>query len=336
MNYHSKNPFPTPEQTENIVLVAIESPEFFNALFTDVDLGNLHPGGADGVEKMIMVHDLISERVISLRQSGYRTRPAEFSTEDEAAKLGRFDAIIAIQWDEGERIRRMVPGSNVLVVPVSMPLVDRRGEGAPENCLFVGSGSLTNVDGLAWFLKEVWPLVVRERPSAVLNVYGSVCSRISDPGTNVVLHGVVDSLHAAYAEPQVAIAPLRAGSGLKVKLVEAPTHCMPTVTTSVGAQGLGHLQDDSFIVAGKPPAMARAIADLFASNSKRAEPLRRHAKQALVHGSKLHMHRSLRRYTTATQSASVAARADRPAYRTFLADRVHSTKKSADWLRTRA
>jgi len=71
----------------------------------------------------------------------------------------------------------------------------------------------------------------------------------------------------------LCVVPLRLGSGLKIKLVEALSHGRAVVTTDVGAQGLEVLAGSAFVLADDPVAFAEACADLL------SHPDRRHAQE---------------------------------------------------------
>jgi glycosyltransferase involved in cell wall biosynthesis len=212
----------------------------------------------------VLTSDVMSDRARAFRRLGYRISPHHFTEHTEAAALGRLPRLVAIQWDDAERLRRLVSGADVVVSPVAFPArCSNPGEMRPGRCLFVGSGSLHNVDGLQWLLDRVWPLVRARCPTAELHVVGSVCARVRGTGHGVELRGEVPDLEAEYAGAVVALVPLRAGSGLKVKLVEAICSGRAIVTTGVGAQGLLSLEPRPFALADDPACFASAVVDLL-------------------------------------------------------------------------
>ncbi|WP_298459298.1 glycosyltransferase [uncultured Cellulomonas sp.] len=219
----------------------------------------------------VLTSDVMWQRADALRAKGYRVTPSAFGVDDERALLASVPAVVAIQWDDAEEFRRLAPDTEVLVSPVAFTTPTRGRRADPDRCLFVGSGSLPNVDGLRWFLDECWAGVRRARPEAELHVVGTVCARIGAVPDGVVLRGEVSDLDAEHARAAAVVVPLQMGSGLKIKIVEAICHGVPVITTSVGAQGLMALEPRPFVLADDPDdfagAVARLLGDLGASDA---------------------------------------------------------------------
>lgn len=106
-------------------------------------------------------------------------------------------------------------------------------------------GTLTweaNREGLHWFLKEVWPELKREVPEINFTIIGKdnnpdyFKTWLSDP--NIQWMGFVEDLRPFYSKARVFVSPLKFGSGIKVKVVSALYRGIPTVTTTIGAEGL--------------------------------------------------------------------------------------------------
>lgn len=213
-----------------------------------------------GIE-VVIAHDVLHLRARSFARAGYRLYPPGLDHDAEVRLIGRISTLIAIHWDDAAVLRAMAPRAHVMTVPPIIPITPHPRWPHRRDLIFVGSGSLHNVDGLEWFVSEVWPRVRARLPSVSLNVYGTVCYRVA-PAPGVVLHGVTRELEAAYARALLAVVPLRAGSGLKVKLAEAIVMGVAAVTTSVGAEGLTALTPPPFAVADDSEAMAASICRL--------------------------------------------------------------------------
>jgi len=133
-----------------------------------------------------------------------------------------------------------------------------------QGLLLVGSfAHPPNVDGAAWFVGEVLPVLTQRVPDVHLFIVGSnppaQVTRLA--GTSVTVAGSVsdDELAAYYRRCRVAVAPLRFGAGLKGKVIEAMRFGLPIVTTPVGLQGMNG-------AAGFVPAVpgANAMVDAIA------------------------------------------------------------------------
>ena len=109
--------------------------------------------------------------------------------------------------------------------------------------LFIGTLTWeANIDGLLWFLTAIWPRIKQHKANVTFSVVGK-CSdalkaKLLRLAPDIQLLGFVDDLDVLYQSHRVFVAPLRFGSGIKVKVVNGLYRGIPTVTTSVGAEGL--------------------------------------------------------------------------------------------------
>jgi glycosyltransferase involved in cell wall biosynthesis len=112
-----------------------------------------------------------------------------------------------------------------------------RRDGEALRILFVGSGSYPPYErGLAWFVREVLPLV-RNRIPATFDVVGRPPARpVMTPGVSYI--GPVTDLAHWYERAHVAIVPVFEGSGTRLKIIEAMAQGRPVVSTRLGAEGL--------------------------------------------------------------------------------------------------
>lgn len=116
------------------------------------------------------------------------------------------------------------------------------GELSPRILFWGNMSRIENIDAVQYFHSEIWPKVVASRPDAVAVIAGadpptSISKLASD---SVVVTGYLDDPADVFAEAAVAIAPIRIGAGIKMKVVETVSAGIPTVATSVGAEGIHH------------------------------------------------------------------------------------------------
>lgn len=171
-------------------------------------------------------------------------------------------------------------GARIEVVPncaPMMPVMASAPEKAPARIValgnFAGAPDSPNVDGLTWFVDEAWPLVRAGRPDATLCVVGrmrdDLAARLErEPGVEV--RGFVESLGAVFADAAMSVAPIRFGTGTRVKILESMAHGCPVVSTSMGCDGLGVTPDQEVAVADDAPAFARACVHLLDEPARRA------------------------------------------------------------------
>lgn len=113
-----------------------------------------------------------------------------------------------------------------------------------EERLFFG-GTLDwepNRDGLMWFLREVWPKVLKHHPNCHLDICGKNADHhlqtMMRQSEQVHYHGFVEDLEANMAKCRAAIVPLRFGSGMKIKSFDALYRGIPLISTPVGVEGI--------------------------------------------------------------------------------------------------
>ena len=120
-----------------------------------------------------------------------------------------------------------------------------------------------NVEGVLWFAREVFPRVLAEMPEARFVVVGKDPPREVQDLTlqvrNVQVTGYVPDPEPYLAETAVFIVPLRAGGGMRVKIVDAWSWGMPIVSTSIGAEGIEIAEGENILIGDTPEALAEAV-----------------------------------------------------------------------------
>jgi glycosyltransferase involved in cell wall biosynthesis len=118
-----------------------------------------------------------------------------------------------------------------------------------------------NIEGMNYFLEAVYPRVRDRDPRVQLLVAGRICERIPDsPGVRKLGH--VERISDAYDLADIVVNPVRFGTGLNIKTIEALGFGMPLVTTAQGARGLEAGAGEAFLVANDPEAFAERIHQL--------------------------------------------------------------------------
>lgn len=149
-----------------------------------------------------------------------------------------------------------------------LELPDLRYQDTHKKLLYVGFlGWEPNVHGLLWFIEQVWPVLKARHPDLVFDVVGkNPDQRLIDAVAGcegIKLQGFVPNLEEIYRDSRVSVAPLLFGSGMKVKVLDAMARGIPTVTTSVGAEGIDIEPGKHLLVADNPAQMARQIDSLL-------------------------------------------------------------------------
>jgi hypothetical protein len=231
-----------------------------------------------GVRTAVLTHDVVHQLHSTMQARGFAG--ATMAAETEKDLLQQVDLVVAIQEEEATELRRMLGPEKIVTVPMPQRVVVGTAGQEPATLLFVGSGTAPNLDGLQWFLREVWPIIRAGKPEVKLRACGSVCDLLKEVPAGVGLVGVVPDLAPEYSRATVVIAPLLCGSGLKIKVVEAWGHGRAVVGTPIAMQGLMELANHCGAVASSPAEFGQAIFNLL-GNSVERQQFEVHAKKVV-------------------------------------------------------
>jgi glycosyltransferase involved in cell wall biosynthesis len=182
----------------------------------------------------------------------------------ERQTVGAFDHVVVVS--EQERAR-LTPGArSVLVCPNGREPSEVLPDAPDPVVAFVATmGWAPNVDAALWLAREIWPQVLQRSPRAQLLLVGkdpTPAVRALAAG-NVEVTGTVADVRPYLARARVVVAPLRAGGGTRLKIMEALDLGRPVVATSLGCEGMEDLVGRGVVVADTATGLAAAIADLL-------------------------------------------------------------------------
>ncbi len=190
------------------------------------------------VFKVIDTIDVFSTKASKVLRFGVADS-LDISPVDEGNLLRRADLVVAIQPNEATELRTLVPDRPVVTAGVDFTIVaDPRATPSEPVVLYVASSNALNVKGVRDFLSLSWPLVRQSVPDARMLVVGPVCEAIDAGTEGVELLGRVDKLDDIYARARVVVNLAVAGTGLKIKTLEALSHLRPIVVWPSGVDGL--------------------------------------------------------------------------------------------------
>lgn len=132
-----------------------------------------------------------------------------------------------------------------------------------------------NADGVRWFMDDVFPRVQAAVADARLTIVGKHppddfrARAAADPAVTVT--GYVPDLRPLMARAAVLVVPVRAGGGMRVRILEAFAHQLPVVTTTVGLEGIAAEDGRHVLLGDTPEAFAAAVARLLRDRPFAAE-----------------------------------------------------------------
>jgi glycosyltransferase involved in cell wall biosynthesis len=191
------------------------------------------------------------------------------SLELERNWLPRFSLLLAASEEDAALVRKIVPGGRVVLYPNAIPLAP-----LPERCdenVVVFSGNLEyhpNISAVRFFRRRIWPALREEWPALVWRLIGKnphAVSRYTSGDPRIDVRGPVEDAVKELARARVAVVPLLAGSGTRLKILEAWAAGAPVVSTSIGAQGLPARHGENIFIADAASAFSKAVSALLHS-----------------------------------------------------------------------
>lgn len=197
--------------------------------------------------------------------------------ETETYLFNQADVILTPSEEEKTIIIKLVPNKKVQSIQLFFykslndPITDFTNR---KSLLFVGGfNHKPNVDGILWFVKEIWPKVKSKLPDVALTIVGSNAPEeiLALADGSVLIKGYVSDseLQQLYSEARLIMIPLRYGAGVKGKVLEAMYYGVPFVTTEDGIEGLPG--DISFIEpANSAEDFANRVAEYYTAEENLA------------------------------------------------------------------
>jgi len=233
--------------------------------------------------RILETQDVWYDRYQSYAALGRAAELGNFADPRREARLvERFHAVLAISARDAAIFRELGVRCPIHVVPFAADAqllgtdgADGEGNGSleaeparPPRILFVGTETSSNLDAIRFFRHRVFPAVRRQAPTCRLRVVGLSAHHL-EPGPGVELVGWVDHLASEYRAAAAVVVPLRMGSGLKTKVVEALAHGKALLTTLVGAQGIDLQPGRDAVVSDDPAVLAREAVRILTDDAAR-------------------------------------------------------------------
>lgn len=144
---------------------------------------------------------------------------------------------------------------------------------------------IPNQQGVAWLVQEVWPLVQKVAPNLKLHLAGRTLKPDDEEysGVNVVIHGEVYDASEFRKKHGIMLVPLQAGSGMRVKIVEAMAEGLPIITTTIGCEGIPMENGTHALIANTAEEFAQQMLALANDSALQMLVANNAAKLALEH-----------------------------------------------------
>ena len=138
--------------------------------------------------------------------------------------------------------------------------------GSEKNLVFVGHYKhFPNADAIVYFVKKIYPKVIQKISNIKLYIVGSGVTKVVEDlkSDNIIITGEVEDIRQYLKKPNIFIAPVRLGGGIKGKVLEAMAMGVPVVATKEAVSGIDYSIGDFALISDDPNVFADNIVKLY-------------------------------------------------------------------------
>ncbi|NCR44131.1 MAG: glycosyltransferase [Microcystis aeruginosa SX13-01] len=178
------------------------------------------------------------------------------------------EATVVVTEDE-KQVLSSLGVKNVWVIPnihEEISLSEKVAFDQRAGLVFIGSyNHPPNIDAVKWLCLEIMPLVWASRPDITVNLLGSnLKDEVKELASDkVIVTGYVPEVEPYFQKSRVFVAPLRFGAGMKGKIGQSLSLGLPTITTKIGAEGMGLIDHQDVLIADTDEEFAQAVIELY-------------------------------------------------------------------------
>lgn len=187
--------------------------------------------------------------------------------------------VVAVSEPDARQLQTLVPDKPVAVIPNSIDTTAYQlspgSEPSPHSfdLLFMGKMDYRpNVDAVLWFAEMIWPLIRQARPQTRWAIVGQKPDTRLDylrQQAGISITGRVEIVQPYLVGADVVLMPFRAGSGTRLKLIEAMAASKAIVSTTLGAEGFPVQSGRELLLADTPEQFAQTVLRLLADDGER-------------------------------------------------------------------
>lgn len=206
----------------------------------------------------------------------------------EVASLNIYDYLVPITQRDHMLFRKLGAKTYSIVTPIGLETEayqpDYHSFGRRPSLAFIGSLDwMPNIEGLQWFLDQVWPLLHARYPDLELHIAGrntpDHLRKLNRP--RVIVHGEVPDSREFINQHSFMVVPLLSGSGMRAKILEGMALGKVVCTTSLGLEGIDARHREEVLVANTPDHFLEVLAP-YLEDADRAERLGHRARELVA------------------------------------------------------
>jgi glycosyltransferase involved in cell wall biosynthesis len=182
-----------------------------------------------------------------------------------------FDAVTAVSEEDRVALSEAGAGHDISVIPIAIDTeAQAQIERHPSCPHIVHIGTMywpPNIEGITWFLDEIYPAVKQQAPNVRCTLIGArppanLIER-AKTDSSLTVTGYVDDPAPYLADASMMVIPLHAGGGMRVKILNALAQGIPMVSTTVGCEGISVTNGKDILIADDSQSFAEAIVRLL-------------------------------------------------------------------------
>ena len=200
----------------------------------------------------------------------------------EIENCDKFSACLTSSKRDAEILQQRSPSMNCHVIPNGVdstffaPKSNDTDKSQINKNMVLFTGTISyypNTEGILWFYQSIWPIIKNKNPDAVFCIAGKSpppeVQKLAQLDTSVQVTGMVDDMRDYYNMASVVVVPLRVGGGTRLKILEGMSMAKAIVSTSVGAEGIEHSNDENILLRDSPEEFADAVVSLMKNDDAR-------------------------------------------------------------------
>ena len=184
--------------------------------------------------KALFTHDYFAYKnlLVGMNNIGYNT-----TAHEEAKALQRSPNILSVNSDESVYFSKLSPQSNIYNIFSHYTYHPLKYVGN-KKILFFSGNNIFNINGIKWFIDNIYPHLKKDDPNIELVIGGSICNSININCNGISLYGLVDNPETFYSIGDIVINPTSEGTGLKIKTFEAISYNRVVIAHPHSVEGI--------------------------------------------------------------------------------------------------
>ena len=226
----------------------------------------------DAHNALWLLYKRLSETMTGGLQKPLLMRDWRLLKKYEGRICREFDGLLAVSAEDQAALEEAAAQKlNAVVIPIAVDTDEvgyvQRNDSA-NHILHIGTMYWPpNIDGIKWFVQEVYPLIRAQKPSVQFDVVGArppqELTALNSQGLGIQVTGYVEDPQPYLQQAGLMVVPLRAGGGMRVKILNALSQGLPIVTTTIGCEGIAVEHGKHVLIADSPQDFAKAVLTLL-------------------------------------------------------------------------